>query len=102
NRANAIDQGYERNPLATAVFNLMEQRQEVRGTTGEILAQINLYMPQEDYQTHKGIPINQLKGRLRRIATLLRERNIEIQELPRTNRGTMLRIFNTKKLDTTI
>lgn len=102
NRANAIDQGYERNPLATAVFNLMEQRQEVRGTTGEILAQINLYMPQEDYQTHRGIPINQLKGRLRRIATLLRERNIEIQELPRTNRGTMLRIYNTKKLDTTI
>lgn len=97
NRANAIDQGYERNPLATAIFHVMRCRKEIKGTTTEVLNKIKLCVQAEDNHVGSWPAPNQLKGQLRRIATLLRERNIEIEELPRTNRGTMLRIIKTTK-----
>lgn len=92
NRRQAIIQGIENNPLALSIINMIEAEGDVADTVNNLLFKIKKYGDEGSYAL-KNIASNKLKGMLKRQAPLLREYSIFIEELPRSNKGSRLRIY---------
>ncbi|WP_332632539.1 hypothetical protein [Halalkalibacter flavus] len=98
NRAKAVDQGLESDPLAVTVQLFMEERTEWESTPQKTLEQLERYLKDEKIKKSKAWPTaNKLKQRLRRIAPALRTKCIEFIELPRTSKGRLIRLEKVQK-----
>lgn len=95
NRRIAVEQGLETSPLALAVINMIEVEHDVADTMKDILTKLKKYGDNNSYSLNN-IYLNKLKGMLKRLAPLLREYSIFIEELPRSNKGSRLRIYREK------
>ena len=93
NRNQAIDQGLESDPIAVAVLIMMENKTEWEDTPANTLEQLKKCIRDERLTHGKFWPTsNKLRQRLRRIAPGLKLKGIEFIELPRTNKGRLIRL----------
>lgn len=93
NRDQAIDQGLDSDPVAVAVRLFMENRTEWENTPQMTLEALEKLLKDERIKNSRAwTTSNKLRQRLRRIAPALRSKGIEFIELPRTNKGRLLRL----------
>ena len=80
NREAAVDNVIEADPVASAVKALVAERQEWSGTASDLLATLGERVtdPMREAKTWPATP-RALAGRLRRVATFLRNADIEIE-----------------------